>query len=108
MSIIHLQYYRKSNPGKAKNGPIFRKDAKSKLRHYRERIRSITYGSDPLEPAGPKASNVSSMPPRIEVDCSQAGWVARLEANVRTGREADLINFDLTLHGEFCVQLSNR
>ena len=48
------------------------------------------------------------MPPRIEVDCSQVGWVARLEANVRTGKEADLINFNFTLHGEFCVQLANR
>jgi hypothetical protein len=42
------------------------------------------------------------------IDCSQNRWEALLDGHVRQGREADLVNFDYNLHGQFCEFLADK
>lgn len=46
--------------------------------------------------------------PRIEIDCSLVSWKPVLEASIRQGSEADLINFNFAEHGEHCAALARR
>jgi hypothetical protein len=51
----------------------------------------------------------AEMPTRVEIDCLDAStWEALLEATILKGWDAELLNFDYTLHGSFCDKLAKR
>ena len=57
----------------------------------------------------PGARRIASlMPNRVTFDCRKYDWQSSLEAHLKSGGEADLINFHFYLDRDYCIELARR
>lgn len=44
--------------------------------------------------------------PLVKIDCAQDDWKNILKNAIQEGNEAELVNFDYSINGQFCAELT--